>query len=60
MRLLSYIELTRCTKAELWDLLREMFASLPGLPERSEARANAMLNIQHIRIFLARPDYTPC
>jgi hypothetical protein len=60
MRLLTYIELTRCTKAELWNLLREMLASLPGLPEGSAARANATLNIHHIRMFLARRDYTPC
>jgi hypothetical protein len=59
MRLLSYIELTRYSKAQLWDLLRRINAALPGLPEGSVERKNALLNIQNVRMFLARPAYTP-
>ena len=60
MRLLTYFELTRCTKAQLWDLYYQALRALPGLPQGSPERANAMLNLQHIRLFLARRDYTPC
>lgn len=61
MRLLTYLELSRYSQAELWDLLRQNLAVLPELPEDSEERANAALNIRHIRLFLARRrDYTPC
>ena len=60
MRLLTYLELSRYTKAQLWELQRQMLAALPELEEGSEARQNALLNIQHIRLFLARRDYTPC
>jgi hypothetical protein len=60
MRLLTYFELTRCTKPQLWDLYYQMLRALPGLPQGSPERANAMLNLQHIRLFLARRDYTPC
>lgn len=58
MRLLTYTELTRYSKAQLWELYREALAALPGLPEGSTAHRNAMLNIQHIRLFLMRRDYT--
>ena len=60
MRLLTYFELSRCTKPQLWDLYRRALAALPSLPEGSLERANALLNIQHIRLFLARRDFTPC
>ena len=60
MRLLTYLELTRCTKPQLWHLYSQILAALPGLPEGTRERANAMLNIQHIRMFLARRDYTLC
>ncbi|MBI1204933.1 MAG: hypothetical protein GC182_20720 [Rhodopseudomonas sp.] len=60
MRLLTYLELSRQNQAQLWDLLRQNLALLPHLPEGSEERANATLNIQHVRLFLARRDYTPC
>ena len=43
MRLLAYFELSRYTKPQLWDLYRHMLAALPGLPEGSVDRANAML-----------------
>jgi hypothetical protein len=60
MIVLTYAELTRYTKAELWDLYREMLAALPLLNECPHDRANALINIQNIRVFLARRDYTPC
>lgn len=60
MRLLTYLELGRYSKAQLWDLLRQNLAVLPELAEGSCDRENALLNIRHIRLFLARRDYTPC
>lgn len=60
MIVLTYAELTRCTKAELWDLYRQMLAALPLLSDGTQARENALLNIRNIRVFLARRDYTPC
>jgi len=60
MRLLTYLELTRYSKAELWELYREVLAALPELQEGSIAHHNAMLNFHHLRLFLARRDYTPC
>ena len=60
MRLLTYLELARCTKPQLWDLYCQVLRALPGLPQGSPERASATLNIQHIRLFLARREYTPC
>jgi hypothetical protein len=60
MRLLTYLELGRYTKTQLRHLYQEALNALPGLPEGSPQRANALLNIQHIRLFLARRAYTPC
>ena len=59
MRLLTYLELSRYSKAELWDLYRHNVAMLPGLRAGSVDHYNATLNIHHIRMFLARPSYTP-
>jgi hypothetical protein len=60
MRLLTYLELTRCTKPQLRDLYYQAVQALPGLPLGSPGRANAMLNLRLIRLFLARRDLTPC
>ena len=60
MIILTYAELTRYTKRELLDLYREMLAALPLLAEGSLDRANTLVNIRNIRLFLARRDYTPC
>lgn len=54
MRLLTYLELTGCTKAELDLLLRKLLRLLPCLPAGSKAHATALLNIHHVRLFLAR------
>jgi hypothetical protein len=59
MRLITYLELSRYTKAQLWELNRQMLAVLSELPDGSPGRDNAVLNIHHIRLFLARRDYTP-
>ena len=60
MRLLTYLELGRYTKPQLRHLYQQVLAALTGFPEGSPERATAMLNIQHIRMFLARRAYTPC
>lgn len=57
MRLLTYTELGRYTKTELEVLYRRTLAVLPGLPDGSNDRHNALLNIRHIRLFLKR--FTP-
>ena len=59
MKLLTYLELGRYTKTQLRYLYQQMLNELPSLPEGSPARANGLLNIHHIRLFLARRDYTP-
>lgn len=58
MRLLTYLELSRYNKTQLWELQRQMLAALPELAEGSPERQNALMNIHHIRIFLARRNYT--
>lgn len=60
MRLLTYLELGRYTKPQLHYLYQQVLNALASLPEGSPERANALLNIHHIRLFLARPAYTPC
>lgn len=60
MRLLTYLELSRYSKAQLWDLYRQTLAALPELPEGSIDHQNALLNIRHLRQFMARPSFTPC
>jgi hypothetical protein len=60
MKLLTYLELSRYSKAQLWDLHRQMLLALPAIPQACEDRRIVHLNIQHIRLFLARRDYTPC
>lgn len=56
MRLLTYLELTRYTLRELHAVLRELLTALPNLPEGSRARANALMNIHHVRLFIARQN----
>jgi hypothetical protein len=59
MRLLTYLELSRYSKAQLWDLHRQMLSLLPMLRDGTEARENVLMNIRHIKLFLARPSYAP-
>jgi hypothetical protein len=54
MRLLTYLELSRYSRRELQALLDVLRRMLPELPPGSRARETALLNIRHVRIFLAR------
>jgi hypothetical protein len=54
MRLLTYLELSRYSRRELQAALDGLCRSLPDLPAGSSAREIALLNIRHVRIFLAR------
>lgn len=59
MRVLTQGELSRCTKMELWGLLRKIATELPSLKEGSLELHNAHVNLQNIRRLLARPDFRP-
>lgn len=57
MRLLTYLELSRYTRNQLHETLRELLAVVDELPHGSLAYRNAWLNIQHVRLFLQRREY---
>lgn len=57
MRLLTYLELSRYTRSELHETLRELLVLVDELPYSSLAHKNAWLNIRHLRLFLQRHDY---
>lgn len=59
MRLLTYLELSRCTQAGLWDLYCRAMLAKTELPSSSAGYANALLNMRRIRMFLSRRSYTP-
>jgi hypothetical protein len=59
MRLLTYLELSRCTKAELWDLYCRALLVRTELSPASAGSANALLNMHRFRMFLSRRGYTP-
>jgi hypothetical protein len=52
--------LLRLTRAELFDLHREIAAALAGLPETSTQRLIALDNLRNIGCALARPHLSPC
>jgi hypothetical protein len=54
MRLLTYQELNAYSLAELHYAMRRLLLVFPTLPEGSRAREIACLNIQHVRMFIAR------
>jgi hypothetical protein len=54
MRLLTCLELSRCTVSELWDLYRQARHAASALASGSPGQVNAQLNIRRIRTFLAR------
>jgi hypothetical protein len=56
---LTYLELSRCTKLELWDLYCRALLAKSELPLGSPGYTNAILNIRRIRLFMARPSCTP-
>lgn len=62
MRLLTYTELGLYSKAKLWDLHFEMLEALRTLASDTDDYKTAHMNLQHIRLFLARRSHTltPC
>jgi hypothetical protein len=60
MRLLTYPELTRYTKTQLWELYHQAMAAMRDHPQGSSEHDNALMNFHHIRQLLTRRDYTPC
>jgi hypothetical protein len=59
MRVLSIKELMRLTRIELTDLLVRITNALPDLPEGSDERQIALINLRNIHSVLARHDLTP-
>ena len=59
MRVLSIRELMRLTRIELLDLYVRISNALPDMPEGSENRQIALMNLRNVRIVLARHDLTP-
>ncbi len=59
MRVLSIRKLMRLTRIELTDLYVRMSNALPDMPEGSENRQIALINLRNIRKVLARHDLTP-
>jgi hypothetical protein len=59
MRVLSIKELMRLTRVQLIDLYVRITNALPDMPEGSENRQIALINLSNIRIVLARYDLTP-
>ena len=60
MRLLTYLELTRYTKPQLRALHRQMLGVLACYPKGSPEYETVMLNIHHIRLFIARRGMSLC
>ena len=58
MRVLTICELMRLTRIELTDLLVRITNALPDLPEGSDERQIALINLRNIRSVLARHDLT--
>jgi hypothetical protein len=59
MRVISQLELARCTKGELYALLNMIVSELPLREGSSELRA-AHANLHAIRRMIARPAFRPC
>jgi hypothetical protein len=59
MRVLSIRELMRLTRVQLIDLYVRITNALPDMPEGSENRQIALINLRNIRSVLARHDLTP-
>jgi hypothetical protein len=59
MRVLTINELMRLTRIELTDVLVRITNALPDMPESSENRQIALMNLRNIRTVLARHDLTP-
>jgi hypothetical protein len=59
MRVLTITELMRLTRTELCALLTRITNELPALPEGSDERANAHINLRNIRRLIVRRDPSP-
>ena len=59
MRVLSIKELMRLTRVELIDLYVRITNALPDMPEGSQNRQIALINLRNIRWVLTRHDLTP-
>lgn len=54
MRLLTYLELSRYSKAQLYAVMRQMRIALPLLRSGSPAHETALMNLRHATLFLDR------
>jgi hypothetical protein len=59
MRVLTICELMRLTRIELTNLLVWITTVLPDLPEGSDQRQIALMNLHNIRSVLGQRDLTP-
>jgi hypothetical protein len=59
MRVMSQLELARCTKSELYALLNAIIGELPRLAEGSWELRAAQANLQLIRRLIARLEFRP-
>ena len=59
VRILSQIELARCTRGELHTMLHAIAAELPHLADGSADLRAAHANLEAIRRMLARPELRP-
>ena len=59
MRVLTINQLMRLTRIELTDLYVRITNALPDMPEGSQNRQMALINLRNIRWVLARHDLTP-
>lgn len=54
MRLLTYLELSRYSIAQLHCVVRRMWTILPHLAPGTAAHEAALMNLRHARLFLDR------
>jgi hypothetical protein len=59
IRVLSIKELLRLTRVQLIGLHVQITNALPDMPEGSESRQIALINLRNIRIVQARHDLKP-
>lgn len=59
MRVYSLNELMVLTRAQLFELHRQIVTELATLPEGSEEYQDALINLRNIRRALARHEYVP-
>lgn len=59
MRLLTYLELSRYSQAELCCVIREMRSVLPLLRPGTPAHETALMNLRHAVLLLERLERRP-